>query len=373
MELDCLAAIERTLAGGRRAWHDVAMPLRMPEQDVGGKPGPDLAASRVASGMAAERPEVSVVVPCYDEEQSLETLHGEICAAFEGAGQTFEVVYVDDGSTDGTPKVLAALHDGDPRVEVIQQRMNRGKASALAAGFAHARGPVICMVDGDLQDDPAELPPLVQRVQRGEQDLIVGWKKRRNDPITKVLPSRVFNWMLRRLSPAKLHDFNCGLKVLSADVAQAAPLYGDLYRFLPAFAAAQGFAVTEAPVNHRPRRHGRSKYGAGRFLRGFLDLFTVLLLTRFRFRPLHLFGGMGLGFVLLGLGVMTYLSVLWFQGEAIGHRPLLLFGMLAFLTGAQGIAIGLIAEMIGHDHRGRHDDLAPARRMLSHRGDGAGD
>lgn len=316
---------------------------------------------------APARPEVSVVVPCFNEEDSLETLHKEICAAFEGVGQSFEVLYVDDGSTDKTPQVLTGLHDGDVRVEVIRLRRNRGKASALAAGFAHARAPVICMVDADLQDDPAELPPLVKRVQQCEQDLIVGWKKQRNDPITKVLPSRVFNWMLRRLSPAKLHDFNCGLKVLSADVARAAPLYGDLYRFLPAFAAAQGFAVTETPVNHRPRQHGHSKYGAGRFLRGFLDLFTVLLLTRFRFRPLHLFGGLGLLLVLVGLGVMTYLSVLWFGGEAIGRRPLLIFGVLAFLTGAQTVAIGLIAEMIGHDRRGRSDDLTPARRVLTHR------
>ncbi len=343
------------------------MPLRKPEEASGRMPESKSVESTAAAGQPSAGPEVSVVVPCYDEEASLQTLHGELCAAFEGAGQSFEVIYVDDGSTDSTPEVLTALHGRDDRVEVIRQRRNGGKASALAAGFAHARGPVICMVDADLQDDPAELPPLVRRVQSEEQDMIVGWKKQRNDPITKVFPSRVFNWMLRRLSPAKLHDFNCGLKVLSADVARAAPLYGDLYRFLPAFAAAQGFTVTETPVNHRPRKHGHSKYGAGRFLRGFLDLFTVLLLTRFRFRPLHLFGGLGLGVMLLGLGVMTYLSVLWFQGEPIGHRPLLLFGVLAFLTGAQSIGIGLIAEMIGHNRRGSRAELAPARRVLSHR------
>jgi len=343
------------------------MPVTKPEDQSSRTSRPELVASPEASGADTTLPAVSVVVPCFDEESSLETLHGEICEAFEKAGQTFEVIYVDDGSGDQTPQVLAALHEQDQRVEVIRQRRNRGKASALAAGFTHARGAVICMVDGDLQDDPAELPPLVEQVQRGDHDLIVGWKKQRNDPFTKVIPSRVFNWMLRRLSPAKLHDFNCGLKVLSADVAKAAPLYGDLYRFLPAFAAAQGFAVTETPINHRPRRHGHSKYGAGRFLRGFLDLFTVLLLTRFRFRPLHLFGGFGLVFMVLGLSVMTYLSALWFGGATIGNRPLLLFGVLLFLTGVQGIGIGLIAEMIGHDRRGRHDDLTPARRVLSHR------
>ncbi len=341
--------------------------MTKPEDQSGRTSRPELVASSEASGADTTLPAVSVVVPCFDEESSLETLHGEICEAFEKAGQTFEVIYVDDGSGDQTPQVLAALHEQDQRVEVIRQRRNRGKASALAAGFTHARGAVICMVDGDLQDDPAELPPLVEQVQRGDYDLIVGWKKQRNDPFTKVIPSRVFNWMLRRLSPAKLHDFNCGLKVLSVDVAKVAPLYGDLYRFLPAFAAAQGFAVTETPINHRPRRHGHSKYGAGRFLRGFLDLFTVLLLTRFRFRPLHLFGGFGVVFMVLGLSVMTYLSALWFGGATIGNRPLLLFGVLLFLTGVQGIGIGLIAEMIGHDRRGRHDDLTPARRVLSHR------
>jgi glycosyltransferase involved in cell wall biosynthesis len=346
--------------------------MTKPEEQPGRPSRSELVVSPEATGADPARPSVSVVVPCFDEESSLETLHGEICASFEKADESFEVIYVDDGSRDRTPQVLSALHDQDERVEVIRLRCNRGKASALAAGFTHARGAVICMVDADLQDDPAELPPLVDQVRRGDYDLIVGWKKKRNDPFTKVIPSRVFNWMLRRLSPAKLHDFNCGLKVLSADVAQAAPLYGDLYRFLPAFAAAQGFAVTETPVNHRPRKHGHSKYGAGRFLRGFLDLFTVLLLTRFRFRPLHLFGGFGLVLMLLGLSVMMYLSALWFGGETIGNRPLLLFGVLVFLTGVQGIGIGLIAEMIGHDRRGRHDDLTPARRVLSHRGSGDG-
>jgi len=291
-------------------------------------------------------------------------------AALQDSDLSFEVVYVDDGSDDGTGAVLEGLHRADERVEVVSLRRNAGKAAALAAGFSHARAPVLCTLDGDLQDDPAEVPPLVRRVQRGEADLVVGWKRERHDPLTKVLPSRVFNWTLRRLTPAKLHDVNCGLKVLTAEVAKAAPLYGDLYRFLPAFAAAQGYAVTEVPVHHRPREHGRSKYGASRFLRGFLDLFTVILLTRFRTRPLHLFGGLGVLLCLIGLAVMSYLSVLWFQGEPIGHRPLLLFGVLLFLTGLQGVAIGLIAEMIGFSRAARADTTVPARRVFSHRGPG---
>jgi hypothetical protein len=197
---------------------------------------------------------------------------------------------------------------------------------------------------------------------------VVGWKQRRHDPWTKVLPSRVFNWMLRRVTRAPLHDFNCGLKVLARDVARSAPMYGDLYRFLPAFAATQGYAVTEVAVHHRPRAHGRSKYGASRFLRGFLDLFTVLLLTRFRFRPLHLFGGTGLLLSVAGFAVMGYLSVLWLQGEPIGHRPLLLFGVLLFLTGLQGVAIGLIAEMIGYARSTRPEAAVPAQQVWSHRG-----
>lgn len=320
---------------------------------------------------------LSVVIPCFNEAESLEALHAELTgaldaealsAAFGDEAATAEIIFVDDGSTDGTREVLHRIHGTDSRVEVVQLRRNSGKAAALAAGFAHARGRVLCTLDADLQDDPAELPPLVAEVATGRLDLIVGWKRARQDPWTKVLPSRVFNWMLRRLVPVRLHDVNCGLKVLCREVAEAAPLYGDLYRFLPAFAAAQGFSVDERPVRHRPRAHGKSKYGAGRFLRGFLDLFTVLLLTRYRYRPLHLFGGIGAALLGLGLTAMGYLSVRWFQGEAIGHRPLLLLGVLLFLTGLQGIATGLLAEMLGHVGQGVAAlGARPALRVWSHR------
>ncbi len=334
--------------------------------------GGELAAEAGAAPAVELDPQVSVIVPCYDEAESLPALHAEIEAALDGAGLVFEVIYVDDGSRDGTFELLQGLHEASDRVEVIRLRRNSGKAAALAAGFEHARGPVLCTLDADLQDDPRELPPLIHQVQRGQWDLVVGWKQRRHDPWTKVLPSRVFNWMLRRVTRAPLHDFNCGLKVLARDVARSAPMYGDLYRFLPAFAATQGYAVTEVAVHHRPRAHGRSKYGASRFLRGFLDLFTVLLLTRFRFRPLHLFGGLGLMLSLFGFAVMGYLSVLWLQGEPIGHRPLLLFGVLLFLTGLQGVAIGLIAEMIGYARSSRPEAAVLAQQAWSHRGQQAG-
>lgn len=311
--------------------------------------------------------DISVVVPCYNEAESLPVLQTEICQALEAAGLPFEIVYVDDGSTDETPLVLGRLSRQDERVEVIRLGRNAGKAAALAAGFAHARAPILCTLDADLQDDPSELPALVERVRSGDADLIVGWKRDRRDPFTKVIPSRIFNWMLRRVTPLRLHDINCGLKVMAAEVAKATPLYGDLYRFLPAFASSQGYVVEEAEVHHRPRRFGRSKFGAWRFFRGFLDLFTLLVLTRFQFRPLHLFGGAGLLLMTVGLGVLGLLTVRWFQGDAIGHRPLLLLGALLFLTGLQGLAIGLIAEMIGHARERGPGDAAPARRIFSNR------
>jgi glycosyltransferase involved in cell wall biosynthesis len=315
----------------------------------------------------ADHPDVSVVIPCFNEADSLAELHREVCAAFDVAGTRFEVVYVDDGSTDRTPQVLADLFLADDRVEVIRLQRNSGKAQALSCGIRHARGRVICTLDADLQDDPGELPALVARVQSGDVDMIVGWKKKRLDPWTKRLPSKVFNWVVRRVSAAPLHDYNCGLKVFRRDAAAAMPLYGELHRFMPVFAAEQGFTVVEEVVNHRPRVHGRSKYGAARFVRGFLDLFTVLLLTRYRYRPAHLFGGLGTLLSIAGLVVLLYLTVLWFLGESIGQRPLLIFGVLLFLTGLQGLGIGLVAEMIGHARSSGDDDSGSARRLRTHR------
>ncbi|MDY0002325.1 MAG: glycosyltransferase family 2 protein [Polyangia bacterium] len=327
----------------------------------------DPAAQSELSNLPASELDVSVVVPCFNEAESLPVLKDEICQALEAAGLQFEMVFVDDGSTDETRQVLAGFLSQDERVEVIRLGRNAGKAAALAAGFVHARAPVLCTLDADLQDDPSELPALVARVRGGDADLIVGWKKDRRDPWTKVVPSRIFNWMLRRVTPLRLHDINCGLKVMASEVAKTTPLYGDLYRFLPAFACSQGYLVEEAEVHHRSRRFGRSKYGAWRFLRGFLDLFTLLVLTRFQFRPLHFFGGAGLLFMTAGLGVLSFLTVRWFQGEAIGHRPALFLGVLLFLTGLQGLGIGLIAEMIGHAREKGAGDAAPARRIFSNR------
>lgn len=358
------------VAYSRMGWHyDRAMSHLVQTQASSSPARVDLAAHGGIRTQPASSPDVSIVVPCYNEAESLPVLHKEISDSLEAADLQFEIIYVDDGSTDDTPSVLGRLHRADDRVELIRLGRNAGKAAALAAGFSHARGSVLCTLDADLQDDPSELPALVARVREGESDLIVGWKKDRRDPWTKVIPSRIFNWMLRRVTPLRLHDINCGLKVLSAEVGKAAPLYGDLYRFLPAFAAAQGYTVSEAEVHHRPRKYGRSKYGAGRFLRGFLDLFTLLVLTRYQFRPLHLFGGTGLVFMLAGLVVLGLLTVRWFQGDAIGHRPLLLLGALLFLTGLQGLAIGLIAEMIGHARVRSEGDVPLARRVISHRGE----
>lgn len=293
---------------------------------------------------------VSVVVPAYNEAECIERTHAEIRAALGGVAH--EIVYVDDGSTDGTGEILerlalldASAH-GDPSVRVVRFRRNFGKSAALAAGFARARYEVVATMDADLQDDPKEIPRLARLLVEEDLDLVSGWKRDRKDPLEKRLPSRLFNRTTQILTGVKLHDFNCGLKVYRREVVGEVTLYGELHRYIPVLAHYRGFRVGEAVVNHRPRGGGSSKFGFERYVRGMFDLVSIVFLGIYQRRPLHLFGLIGLVFSTLGFVLCAYLSVLWFMGQGIGERPLLILGVLLIIVGFQSVSLGLIAELI---------------------------
>ena len=296
--------------------------------------------------------DVSVVVPLFNEEATLRALYDELRAALDPLGRPWEAIFVDDGSTDGSYRELARLHDEAPNVRVVRLRRNFGKAAALTAGFLEARGGAIVTLDADLQDDPAEIPRLLERLDEGF-DVVSGWKADRRDPLSRRLFSRVFNRAVRLLSGVRLHDVNCGLKAYRAEVAQDVRIYGELHRFLPVLAHHRGYGVTELPVNHRPRRHGRSKYGLERYARAFLDLLTVSFIERYRSRPLHLFGNLGLVVGAVGTGVLLYLTALKVGGAGIGERPLLLLGVLLVVVGVQLLSLGLVGEMLTSQHEQR--------------------
>ena len=295
---------------------------------------------------------ISVVVPVHDEERSVALLYDEVQAALDPLGEPWEVVFVDDGSTDGTFAALTRLHAHTDNTRVVRLRRNFGKSAALAAGFAQAQGETVVTIDGDLQDDPAEIPRLLAKLDEGF-DLVTGWKAKRRDPLRRRILSRIFNAVSGRVSGLKLHDMNCGLKAYRAEVLDGMRIYGELHRFLPVLAHYRGYRVAELPVNHRPRAHGRSRYGLERYLRGFLDLLTVTFMGRYRHRPLHLFGGLGLVLGLLGTVILVYLTVLKATGEAIGQRPLLTLGVLLVVVGLQFFSLGLLSEMVTSHHEER--------------------
>jgi glycosyltransferase involved in cell wall biosynthesis len=306
---------------------------------------------------------ISVVVPLLNEEQSLRPLLEEISAALEERGEPFEVVFVDDGSTDGSLAVLQQLHDESTNVVAVHLRRNFGKAAALQAGFLEAQGDVIVTMDADLQDDPAEIPQLLAKLDEGF-DLVSGWKTRRNDPWARRVFSRMFNWATGAVSGVELHDVNCGLKAYRAEVLKGMRIYGELHRFIPVLAAYRGFRVAEIPVNHRARPYGSSRYGPERYLRGFFDLLSVTFMGRYRHRPLHLFGGVGLLMGAIGFVILVYLTVLKIWGEAIGHRPLLALGGLLVVVGIQLVSLGLLSEMVTSQHEERMGDRERAEQWV---------
>jgi glycosyltransferase involved in cell wall biosynthesis len=304
---------------------------------------------------------ISVIIPVLDEVESLERLAQELRAVAEKHRLDIEVLFVDDGSRDGSWEIIQGLAATDRRLRGIRFRRNFGKAAALAAGFEAAAGSTVLQMDADLQDDPIEIPALLVKLREGF-DVVNGWKRRRHDPWQKVWSSRVFNWTVSKLSGLRLHDHNCGIKCFRKEVVKQIQLYGELHRFIPVIAHARGYSVTELEVRHRPRLYGHSKYGIQRYVRGFLDLMTVTFLTGFGQRPLHLLGGIGLcAFFLGGLG-LGYLAICWllarFQVEGygpIGHRPLLTYSLAGVVLGFQMVAIGFLAElMISLNSRNEH-------------------
>jgi glycosyltransferase involved in cell wall biosynthesis len=305
---------------------------------------------------------ISVVIPLFNEEDSLEVLHGELASVLaSAAGGSHEIIFVDDGSYDRSWAVLRALAAADPSVRAIRLRRNFGKAAALTAGFQAARGEFVFTLDGDLQDDPAEIPRFLAMLDEG-YDVVNGWKRTRHDPWHKVYPSRVFNWLVSRLTGCKLHDHNCGFKVYRHEVLDEVGIYGELHRFVPVLAHAKGFRVAEIEVNHRARRFGSSKYGVTRFVKGLLDLLTVRFLTRFGQRPLHVLGAIGLFLLLVGGGLMTYLAIHWFT-ESIGTRPLLSYSIALLQVGTQLVVLGILAELVTSYNLRAEDTYSIAERI----------
>ena len=291
------------------------------------------------------RCQIAVVVPAFNEAESLPELVERIAAAIDGMRRTWEVWIIDDGSDDGTFDVVAELAGAYPQVHGLSFGRNYGKAAALAAGFEAASGEIVITMDADLQDDPAEIPNLVAGLEGGA-DLVSGWKQDRKDSFIKNNTSKIFNWFTSRMSGLKLHDFNCGLKAYRAEVTRRVKLYGDMHRYVPALAHLDGFKVIEQPVQHFPRKYGVTKYGLARFINGFLDLLTVYFLHARRTSPLHFFGRVGLGFLTVGGGISTYFLALWMLGHGLRLRPVLLLGLVLIIVAFQVISLGLIAELI---------------------------
>jgi glycosyltransferase involved in cell wall biosynthesis len=302
-------------------------------------------------------PEVSVVVPMRNEAASVPELYAELTEALESFGRPYEIVAIDDGSTDATFELLSGLHRRDSRLRVIRFRRNFGQTAAFAAGFAHARGRFIVTSDGDLQNDPRDIPQMIRIAEQQHADIVAGWRKDRKDAfINRRLPSVIANWVISRATGVRLHDYGCSLKVFRAEVVKPMKLYGEMHRFLPAIASEQGVSIVEQEVHHRSRKHGTSNYGISRTIRVILDLMTVKFLISYRTRPLQIFGLWGILMTLLGGGAWVWLAyVKYMRHEGIADRPLLLAGTVLVVTGVQFIVLGLLAEMLARTYHESQD------------------
>lgn len=305
---------------------------------------------------------LSFVIPLYNESESLVLLHKKIVEAVSPLGHEYEIIFVDDGSTDDSYQVLGQLHADHDHIKALRFRRNFGKAAALMAGFAEAEGDIVFTLDADLQDDPAEIGNFLAKLDQ-EYDLVGGWKYPRLDPITKTAPSRLYNATLRFATGIKLHDFNCGFKAMRKEVVEDLILYGELHRYIPVLAHGRGYRVTEIKVKHHPRKFGQSKYGLSRFWRGLFDFITVYFLTGYIRRPMHFFGWIGLFTFAIGFLIDASLTVVWFSGEHIGQRPLLTLGTLLIIVGVQFFSFGLLAELLTFGIHSREKEYSILERM----------
>jgi len=293
-----------------------------------------------------ENPEISIIIPAKDEEKSLKILHQKITKELKKLKKTYELIFIDDGSNDNTFTIAKKISQNDPNTKTIKLRGNYGKAIALSVGFEKAKGRIFITMDADLQDDPSEISTFLNEIAKGF-DLVNGWKKKRLDPPSKVIPSRVINFLTTALTGVKIHDMNCGFKAYKASVAKSLNLYGELYRFIPIFVAKQNYKITEIPVKHHKRLYGKSKYGWQRFIKGSLDLVTIVFLTAYNSRPGHFFGTLGTITFSGGFAIGLYISYLRFTTGSIQNRhPLLYLGMLLMIIGVQLISTGLVSELI---------------------------
>lgn len=300
---------------------------------------------------------ISVVVPVFNEQESLGSFSKELFASLKKIGSDYEIIFVDDGSTDTTLNILKQIAQTDRKVRVYSLRRNEGKAEALTLGFQKAKGDYIVTLDADLQDKSKEINKLLEEIKKGKWDLVCGWRKERKDSLKKVISSKIFNKIASIFWGLKLHDYNCGLKLYSREAAKSLRLYGGMHRFIPLLAHEEGFSVTEIEVEHEKRMYGKSKYGFSKIWKDLPDIFTMLFLSKYSKRPLHFFGQVGGILLILGIFILGYLSVLWLQGHSIGKRPLLFLGMLLVISGFQVFFTGFLADlMINLSQRGKVEE-----------------
>lgn len=290
----------------------------------------------------SDKLDLSIVIPVCNEGENVGELYNQLNVVLSRLGKTYEIIFVDDGSIDDTFKKLRAMEDS--KVKIVRFQRNYGKSAALSCGFKKSKGNFVITMDGDLQDDPKEIPRFLEKLN--EYDMVSGWKGKRHDPISKTIPSKFFNALTRYITGVKIHDFNCGFKGYKNYVVKNVNLYGEFHRYIPALAHWKGYTVGEIEVEHHPRIHGKSKYGIERLFKGFLDLITVTFLTLYKKRPLHIFGGIGFLLIFLAMIINLDLVSLWIRGVKIGNRPLLMLGILLMVLGAQFISLGLLGEMI---------------------------
>lgn len=289
---------------------------------------------------------ISVVVPLFNEEENLNIFYNELTKEIQKLGKDYEIIFIDDGSTDSSLALLQKIVEKNPKVRIFSFRKNQGKAEALTLGFQKTEGDYVITLDADLQDKPKEIPKLIEKEKEENWDLVCGWRKERGDSLRKIISSKLFNKLASMLWGLKLHDYNCGLKLYSKEAAKSLTLYGGMHRFIPLLVHDQGFTVTEVAVGHDERRYGKSKYGFSKIWKDLPDIFTMLFLSKYSKKPFHFFGVTGAFLILLGVAILGYLTYLRILGETIGQRPLLFFGMLLVISGFQLFFTGFLADLI---------------------------